>query len=53
MFEVLLYADLNCKDASDIIGRVKKHDDMQGVIKNEIILTIKEATPHCPWDAND
>ena len=53
MIELLLYVDLTCTDASDIIGRVKKHDEMQSVIKNEIILTIQEATPHCPWDEND
>tara|TARA_R100001163_G_C4930182_1_gene106463 strand:+ start:45 stop:206 length:162 start_codon:yes stop_codon:yes gene_type:complete len=53
MIELLLYVDMNCIDASDIIRRVKKHDDVKSVIKNEIILTIKEATPHCPWDAND
>ena len=53
MFELLLYADLNCIDASDIIRRVDDHEHMQSVIKDEIILTIKEATPHCPWDAND
>ena len=53
MFDLLLYADLSCKDASDIIGRVNRHEEMQSVIKKEIILTIKEATPHCPWDAND
>ena len=53
MFELLLYVDMNCTDASDIIRRVNDHEDMQSVVKNEIILTIKEATPHCPWDAND
>ncbi len=53
MFELLLYVDMNCIDASDIIRRVNEHDKVKSVIKNEIILTIKEATPHCPWDAND
>ena len=53
MFELLLYVDMNCTDASDIVRRVNDHEDMQSVVKNEIILTIKEATPHCPWDAND
>ena len=53
MFEILLYADLSCKDASEIIGRVRQHDDMESVVIKEIILTIEEATPHCPWDEND
>jgi len=53
MLELLLYVDMNCLDASDIVRRVKEHEDVKSVIKNEIILTIKEATPHCPWDAND
>ena len=42
MLELLLYVDMNCIDASDIIRRVKEHDNVKSVIKNEIILTIKE-----------
>jgi hypothetical protein len=53
MIDLLLYSTLACEDAAAIIQRVNKHDDMLSVIKEEIILTIQEATPECPWDAND
>ena len=53
MINFLLYADLKCTDAADIISRVKAHDNMNNLVKQEVILTIEEATPHCPWDAND
>ena len=53
MFELLFYSSLTCPDAIDIINNVKKHDDMDGIVKNELVLTIKESTPHCNWDAND
>lgn len=53
MIEVLLYASLNCLDAADIIGRTKANDNMSASIRTEIVETIKDATPHCKWDAND
>tara|TARA_Y100000592_G_scaffold35269_1_gene55993 strand:- start:1343 stop:1504 length:162 start_codon:yes stop_codon:yes gene_type:complete len=53
MIDLLLYATITCEDATDIVQRVKAHEDMLDVIKNEIVLTIQEATPECPWDAND
>ena len=53
MFELLLYADINCTDATDIIRRLDAHEHMSNEIKVELIETIQEATPHCPWDAND
>tara|TARA_R110002020_G_scaffold9710_12_gene38087 strand:- start:1204 stop:1365 length:162 start_codon:yes stop_codon:yes gene_type:complete len=53
MIGFLLYADLKCTDAVDIINRVKAHDKMNNIVKQEVILTIEESTPHCPWDAND
>jgi|TARA_A100001011_G_scaffold79934_2_gene82826 hypothetical protein len=53
MIEVLLYANLNCLDATDMIGRVKTNENISEIVKTEIVETIKEATPHCKWDAND
>ena len=53
MFELLLYSGIPCENASKIIERVKKHEELSDLIKQEIILTIEEATPECPWDAND
>jgi len=53
MIDLLLYSTLACEDAAGIIQRVKAHEDMSSIIKNEIILTLQEATPECPWDAND
>jgi hypothetical protein len=53
MFELLLYSGISCKDASQIIERAKKNEELSNLIKQEIVLTIEEATPECPWDAND
>ena len=53
MIDLLLYATISCEDAVEIINRVKKQEEMIAVIKNEIVLTVQESTPHCPWDAND
>jgi len=53
MVDLLLYSTLACEDAAAIIQRVKKQEEMSSIIKTEIILTVEEATPHCPWDAND
>ena len=53
MIEILLYANLNCIDAANLIGRVKADNNMSKIIRTEIVETIKDATPHCKWDAND
>jgi hypothetical protein len=53
MIELLLYTNLNCKDASDIISRVKSHEDMSNVTRTELVETLRDSTPHCKWDAND
>ena len=53
MFELLLYADINCADASEMLRRLDAHQHISDQIKVEIVETVKEATPHCPWDAND
>ena len=53
MIELLLYASITCADASDLISRVEVNDIVSEVIQNEVIETLKDATPHCNWDAND
>ena len=53
MIELLLYASIACQDATEMIGRVKANEDMSKIIRTEIVETLKEATPHCNWDAND
>jgi len=53
MIDLLLYASIACQDAADMIGRVKANDMMSESIRTEIVETLKEATPHCNWDAND
>ena len=53
MVEFFLYSNLLCEDADAIMLRIKKHEDMDNHIKVELIETIQDSTPHCPWDAND
>ena len=53
MFEILLYSDIKCTDAADIIRRLDAHQYVSNNDKVELVEVIQEATPHCPWDAND
>ena len=53
MFELLLYSTITCTGAVDIIDRINAHENMEPVIKAELIGVVQEATPDCPWDAND
>ncbi len=53
MVDFLLYSSLLCEDADAIMLRIKQHEDMNQIIKLELIETIKDSTPNCPWDAND
>ena len=53
MVEFFLYSTLVCEDADAIMLRIKQNEDMNNVIKIELVDSIMEATPHCPWDAND
>ena len=53
MIDLLLYSTIHCTDATDIIRRLDAHQHIANEIKVEIVATLKEATPHCPWDAND
>ena len=53
MVEFLLYSSLLCEDADAIMLRIKKNEDMDKIVRLELVETIKDSTPHCPWDAND
>jgi len=53
MIDFLLYSSLLCEDADAIMLRIKQQEDMSNLIKLELVDTIMEATPDCPWDAND
>ena len=53
MFEFLLYSQMACVDAIEIIDRINEHDHMSAAIRTELIEVVQEASPHCPWDAND
>ena len=53
MFELLLYTDINCVDAADMISRLNAHEHLSNAVKVELVEVIQEAAPDCPWDAND
>ena len=53
MIEAFLYTEINCLNAAGIIERIKKHEKLSEIVKEELVVTLKEATPHCSWDAND
>ena len=53
MFEFLLYSNIACVDAVEIVDRINAHEHMAATIRTELIEVVQEASPHCPWDAND
>jgi len=53
MLELLFYVELSCEDSVAMLERIKAHEILDDTMKSELVVTIKEATPHCPWDAND
>ena len=53
MFELLLYSNISCAGAIDIVDRINAHEHMDAAVKVELIEVVQEATPDCPWDAND
>ena len=53
MAEFLLYTTLLCEDADAIMLRIQSNENLNSIVKVELIDTIQEATPNCPWDAND
>jgi|TARA_R100000482_G_scaffold103623_1_gene46442 ferredoxin len=53
MAELLLYSGILCEDADAIILKVQEDIYLKNEIKVELVETIQDATPECPWDAND
>ena len=53
MLELLLYTNIHCIDAVEMIQRIEANKNVNKVIRTEVIETLKEATPECNWDAND
>ena len=53
MLELLLYSNIHCIDAVEMIQRIEANKSVEEVIRTEVIETLKEATPECNWDAND
>ena len=53
MFELLLYTDISCIDAADMISRINAHENMSNAVKADLVEVVQEAAPDCPWDAND
>ena len=43
MFELLLYSNIACADAVDIIERINTHEHMKATIKVELIEVVQEA----------
>jgi hypothetical protein len=50
---LLMYTDIECVDAYRFIRNVNKHEQLSPRDKIELVQVIQEATPECPWDAND
>jgi len=55
MAEFLLYANMSCTDADQILISIRKHLDLSAQTKVELLETVKESVPECQhyWDAND
>mgnify|MGYP001276044695 FL=1 len=53
MIDFLLYTTLHCEDADAIMLKIRNNLEMSSIVRTELIETIQEATPECPWDAND
>ena len=53
MLDLLLYTTLSCADADAIVLRIQKHKNLNAEWRLELVETVKEFTPECPWDAND
>jgi len=54
MFEYLLYAEISCSNASEMMDRIRDHQALSDIVKTELLEVIQEvAPPGCSWDAND
>ena len=51
MIDLLLYAEISCTDAVDILNRLEASESINNQIKAELVEVLQEETPHCDWDA--
>ena len=43
-----------CADADSLIIKIRKNtSELSPKVVVELVETVKESTPECPWDAND
>ena len=54
MFDLLLYSGMLCADADALMLKIKANrSELPPKVVIELVETVKESTPECPWDAND
>ena len=53
MIDLLFYTELSCIDTAEMLERIAVNDLLNNEAKVELVEVLQEATPHCPWDAND
>ena len=54
MIDLLLYSGMICADADALMLKIKANrSDLPPKVVIELVETVKESTPECPWDAND
>ncbi len=53
MVELLLYTSLTCQQTDAIMLRMQQNENIDNVLRIELVEVMKESNPECYWDAND
>ena len=53
MLELLLYTTLTCQQTDAIMLRMQQNENIDNVMRLELVEVMKESNPECYWDAND
>jgi len=53
MIELLLYTSLTCQQTDAIMLRMQQNENIDNVLRLELVEVMKESNPECYWDAND
>ena len=53
MLELLLYTTLTCQQTDAIVLRMQQNENIDNVLRLELVEVMKESNPECYWDAND
>ena len=55
MLELLFYTTLTCTQTDAIMLKIENNDNLNNLLKVELVETLKESSPECEWywDAND